>query len=87
MINSKSEAIRAQFVTAVAAFAGTAIGLLAERNPVFEDLLLALTGGGFLYIATVVTFPKIVGENSSAVQFLGEILMFAVGILSMAMLH
>ena len=45
---SKADAISAQFLTAVAAVAGTAVGLYAERNKAAEEMLLALTAGGFL---------------------------------------
>jgi zinc transporter 7 len=78
--HSKWQAISAQFVTAIAAFAGTFVGLLAERHPVFEDLLLAFTSGGFVYIATIGALPKIVEEESSIVQLIGEVLMFVAGV-------
>ncbi len=51
---TKAQAIRAQFVTALAAFAGTAFGLLfggmSKNN---STILVAITAGGFLYISTV----------------------------------
>jgi zinc transporter ZupT len=63
-VYSKWEAIRAQFITAVGAFAGTVIGLLAERNKEMETLMLAMTSGGFLYIATVSILPIVVSDGA-----------------------
>ena len=57
---TKTEAIRAQFVTAVAAFAGTATSLVgANSSETAKALLLAWTNGGFLYIATVSMIPTV----------------------------
>lgn len=88
---SKWQAIRLQFVTALAAFLGTFIGLYAERNELVEKLLLSLTAGGFLYVATVNILPKIAeGDRDHAyqqdswrqraVQTSYEILSFIVGV-------
>lgn len=77
---SKSQAIQAQFVTALAAVAGTAVGLLAQRSEVLEELLLAFTAGGFLYLATVNMLPAIVRTPSSALQCALEAVCFAVGV-------
>jgi len=55
---SKTQAIQAQFMTAVAAVLGTSIGLLAHRSEVAEELLLAFTAGGFVYLATVTMLPN-----------------------------
>ena len=82
-IYSKSEAIQAQFVTAIAAFVGTIVGLLADRNQVFEDLLLAMTAGGFVYIATVSSVPMILKEKSSLMEIVGLCVMFGLGIAMM----
>lgn len=50
---SKWQAIQAQFVTAVAAFVGTGVGLaFSSINKTTQDILLATTSGGFLYIST-----------------------------------
>jgi len=61
---TKFQAIKAQFVTAIAAFLGTLVGLfLAQRNEEWESGLLALTSGGFVYIATVGVLPSILRNN------------------------
>ncbi len=80
---SKSEAIKAQFLTALGAFAGTIVGLSAERNPIFEDLFLAFTSGGFIYIATVGALPQILAEENSGMQIVCEIIAFITGIAMM----
>jgi zinc transporter 7 len=77
---SKSQAIQAQFVTAIAAVVGTSVGLLARRSEVLEELLLAFTAGGFLYLATVNMLPSIVHTKSSLRQCLLEALCFAAGV-------
>jgi solute carrier family 39 (zinc transporter), member 7 len=77
---SKYEAIQAQFFTALAAVAGTAVGLLAQRSLVAEELLLSFTAGGFLYLASVNMLPTIVNAKSSALQIVLELLCFAMGI-------
>jgi hypothetical protein len=62
---SKWEAIRAQFLTAIAAFLGTILGLSAQRNETMERLMLAMTSGGFLYIATVSILPIVVSGGAT----------------------
>ena len=67
-------------MTALAAFAGTAVGLLAQRSQVAEELLLAFTAGGFLYLATVNMLPAIVRAPSSGLQTALELVCFMLGI-------
>jgi zinc transporter ZupT len=80
---SKSEAIRAQFLTAIAAFLGTFLGYQVERNENYENLLLALTSGGFLYIATVSMLPAIVRDeqkSQSWTEIVLQLIAFLLGI-------
>jgi zinc transporter 7 len=67
LVNSgltKSQAIRAQFVTAIAAFIGTACGLIgASNSEVVKALLLSWTAGGFLYISTVSMIPTVLAPD------------------------
>jgi zinc transporter ZupT len=88
---SKWEAIRAQFLTALAAFAGCCVGLYAERNEYAEMVMLAMTSGGFLYIATVNILPIVVrgsdggsdrgsGSGTSVLQVCLEGVSFVVGV-------
>ena len=79
-VHSKSEAIKAQFVTAIAAVIGTAFGLLAQRNKAAEEMMLGFSSGGFLYIATVNILPEIVKEKSGFSQTICEIFAFVFGI-------
>lgn len=59
------------------------VGLLAERNEVFEDFLLAFTSGGFIYIATVSSIPIMLQDQSSKEEIVGLCIMFAVGVYMM----
>ena len=67
LVNSgltKSQAIRAQFVTAIAAFIGTACGLIgASNSEVVKALLLSWTAGGFLYISTASMIPTVLAPD------------------------
>ena len=80
---TKWEAIRAQFATALAAFAGTAVGLLAGRHEHAEQALLAGTAGGFLYLAATSIMPVVVKGVDGAggvAQVVLEGLAFAAGV-------
>lgn len=79
----KYEAIRAQFLTAIAAVIGTIVGLQAQRNQIVEDLLLAFTSGGFLFLATVTMLPSIVQKTSPVSQIIAEAFSFILGITMM----
>ena len=76
-------------MTAIAAVLGTSIGLLAQRSPIWEELLLSFTAGGFLYLATVNILPTIVHSSSNSsgssnvVQTILELICFILGILMM----
>lgn len=83
--HSKSAAIRMQFWTAIAAFAGTAVGLFASRHQLVEDYFLAVTAGGFIYIATVNILPSISESADSILQIAMEVLCFSVGVSFMVM--
>jgi len=60
---SKGEAVMMQFGTAGAAFLGTLVGLSSGRDPHIESILLSLTCGGFLYIATVSIIPTLLHKE------------------------
>lgn len=82
---TKWQAIGAQFATAIAAFLGTAIGLLATRYAGMEQPLLAATGGGFVYVSCVGVMPEILnGGNPSFLQGVAEIGAMSAGITLMA---
>ena len=77
---SKWEAIKAQFITAIAAFLGTFLGLYAGKNEFLEKIMLATTAGGFIYIATVGILPAVINEKSSLHEIFLECVGFSVGI-------
>ena len=53
-------ALALNLLTALAALAGAAVTLLvAERAPGFDRLLLPITAGGFIYIASTDLFPEL----------------------------
>jgi len=61
---SKSKAIQIQFMTSVAAFIGTVVGLMSDGEPAWRDSMLAFTSGGFIYVATVSLLPSILATQS-----------------------
>ena len=72
-----------QFLTAIAAFFGTGVGLFAQRHQLLEDYLLAVTAGGFVYIAAVNILPSISQASDSFTQICLEIACFCVGVFFM----
>ena len=63
---TKSQAIQAQFVTALAAIAGTAIGFVfSNLNKTVATVLKATTSGGFIYIATGIVASIATGASPS----------------------
>lgn len=78
---TKWQAIRAQFVTAVAAFVGTSLGLFFQKNEAVEEILLALTCGGFLFVAAVNLIPPVLADKHASVwQVFFELLGFLAGV-------
>jgi zinc transporter ZupT len=54
-----------QFCTAIAAFVGTFFGLVAkQRHEGLERVLVALTTGGFLYVAAVSVLPELLAGKA-----------------------
>lgn len=72
-----------QFLTAIAAFIGTGVGLFAQRHQLMEDYLLAVTAGGFVYIAAVNILPTISQASDSISQICLEVLCFCTGVFFM----
>jgi zinc transporter 7 len=66
--------------TAIAAFFGTFIGLYAQKNENFENIMLSTTAGGFIYIATVNILPSILKEKSNLLQIFYEVIGFVLGV-------
>jgi zinc transporter ZupT len=64
---------------------GTYIGLIFQRNEAFESILLAMTSGGFIYIATTSMIPTILSsKQSSPKQIMWEFNSFLLGLGFMA---
>ena len=80
---SKMQAIRAQFGTALAAFAGTMLGLAASTfdERLGHDVLIPFTAGGFVYLAAVSILPGVLEEpNVGAPVRMLQIAAFALGV-------
>lgn len=76
----KRKAILLQLTTAVGAFVGTIVGLLAEGNSsTASTWILPFTAGGFIYIATVSVIPELL-EGCSLWQSVKEMLGLLTGI-------
>lgn len=76
---SKRSAIYAQFGTAIAAMVGTGVGLMVHEYA--GDRLIFVTGGGFIYLATVTILPDILDETSRSWKFRMALLgAFAIGV-------
>jgi zinc transporter 7 len=77
---SKSQAVKAQFMTAIAAFTGTVIALYLSEGWVGERLLY-VTAGGFIYLATVTILPEVLEDDRHSIGFrLAQLLAFLAGI-------
>ena len=85
---NKWQAIQAQFLTAVAAFAGTLVGFVfSQMSHSAEAALTATTSGGFLYIATSImtSISSDHARKSSYMQIASETLGFIIGISTMVL--
>ena len=67
---SKKQAILAQFFTALAAFCGTGVGLMAmdsiqkQEHQELGNALLSFTAGGFVYISACCIIPELLEDSS-----------------------
>ena len=79
---SRNMAIGAQFLTAIAAFLGTAFGLYSGQliEGLDHDVLLPFTAGGFLYLACSTILPDVLETNVSAMMRLMQVGSFLVGV-------
>ena len=79
---TKSQAILAQFVTALAAVLGTCTALyVSEMGGVEQNqILLLITAGGFVYLAAVTILPEVLlEEKASASLRLAQLVAFVAG--------
>ena len=77
---SKWQAMKLQLVTAVGALLGTAIGLLTGGLDSVSEIILPLTAGGFIYIATVSVIPELLADSTKFSQTIKEILAASIGV-------
>lgn len=86
---SKKQAIIAQFFTALSAFCGTFVGLMAMHmtEDIGNGILLPFTAGGFVYISACCIIPELLDDNDKSptasniiTRRLFQILAFCVGV-------
>ena len=79
---TRNVAIGAQFLTAIAAFLGTAVGLYGGQiiEGLGHDVLLPFTAGGFLYLACVTILPDVIETEASLPMRMLQICSLLVGI-------
>lgn len=77
---SKNQAVKAQFMTAIAAFTGTVVALYLSEGWIGERLLY-VTAGGFIYLATVTILPEVLEDDRHSAAFrLAQLTAFLAGI-------
>ena len=80
---SKRQAIAAQFSTAIAAFIGTIVGLLASAfdDTLGHEVLLPFVSGGFVYLAACSILPELLEERDvSVVLRSAQVVAFGAGV-------
>ncbi len=79
---SRNMAIGAQFLTAIAAFVGTAFGLYSSQliEGLGHEVLLPFTAGGFLYLASCTILPEILASPGSVKVRFFQLISFAIGV-------
>lgn len=77
---TKRQAINIQFLTAIAAFCGTAVGLLAVSYE-GDRWMLPFTAGGFVYVAAVSILPDLLKDARGGIkQNILQLLFFGLGV-------
>jgi zinc transporter 7 len=78
---SSRQAILAQFMTAVAAFCGTATACALSHDAWTEERLLWITAGGFVYLACTTILPEVISDHGCSIPFrFAQLASFCVGI-------
>jgi len=79
---TRNMAIGAQFLTAIAAFLGTAFGLYSGQiiEGLGHEVLLPFTAGGFLYLACVTILPDVLETDVSTNMRLLQVGSFLLGV-------
>jgi len=76
---STTDAIRAQYKTALAAFLGVFVVLVLGGENGYSHHLLPFTAGGFIYIAMVSVLPSLMADTSFK-QTVWEVLAMVLGV-------
>ena len=84
---TRSQAMKAQLLTAIGAMVGTAIGLLLEgaTDSPAAGWILPFTAGGFIYVATTTVIPVLL-EDVSLKQSIKEVLAMCLGVSLMVLI-
>lgn len=75
----RRNALALQLVTAIGALLGTAVGLHYGTLEHATQIILPVTAGGFIYIATVSVIPELL-EKTGKLQTVAEVLAMFAGI-------
>lgn len=84
---TRSQAMKAQLLTAIGAMVGTVIGLLLEgaTDSPAAAWILPFTAGGFIYVATTTVIPVLL-EDVSLKQSVKEVLAMCLGVSLMVLI-
>jgi hypothetical protein len=77
---STRQAIMAQLLTAIAAFAGTATAIAVSTESWMDDRLILITAGGFVYLAATTILPEVLnggGHEPNETKPNGMVMRFA----------
>jgi len=79
---TRNMAIGAQFLTAIAAFLGTAFGLFSGQiiEGLGHEILIPFTAGGFMYLACVTILPDVLDSDVGVMMRLMQVGSFLLGI-------
>lgn len=83
---TKWQAMKLQFVTAIGALLGTAVGITTGGLTSASTVILPITAGGFIYISTVSVIPELLDDCTSTVQTILEIIAACIGVSFMAVI-
>jgi len=77
---TKWQAMKLQFVTAIGALIGTAVGIMTGGLASASNVILPVTAGGFIYISTVSVIPQLLEDCASTKQTILELIAACVGV-------
>jgi len=77
---TKWQAMKLQFVTAIGALIGTAVGITTGGLASASNVILPVTAGGFIYISTVSVIPELLEDCGSTKQTILELIAGMIGV-------